>query len=695
MNQQRILWVATAVLVLGMTLALAGCGGGGGGSPPAPPAPAGLEITGDALQPVPDNPMLTGKLATNVPTAVLEPVPNATVELWEVDDSGALVGSAPINSVMASLTGSWKMTLPPGTDLNAKLVVLVRLAAGDMRGQVVSEHVTISPLSEFVLETLTSDGNDLGNVSPADVITLNGYVAAADVSKALGKGSLDEALQALDSQFADDTGYDSIVDTSQQPAGDATDVAGDYWYLDLGLQVSSFQYQLCAAEEGEFRVVGGADGTGTAQALGLTSFQLVQVATQPPPLAEAIALDYQLLWEVDVETPDAFTVDFTRNADGSLAVIEPFEEDICDPMSPCVGTGWRYPANAATFCPISPAPDNGVFAALVTERGVQYGLTPEGVIDTTNPLGTSYTYYLELLAKKGPVSNLDLDGRDFGWISFGRLMEAGAGRRLLSAGLGLVSFDPPAGEVTLELAELSLERLPDGTAALLAWDAVDGDENSPVPTIDGQEVAPYSLDEATGEVTISAGAPEQSKAFLANGGDFLMWRESEGMNEAYGENLINVAVRLPDEAPPDITNRDYKVLWMDLCYGEEGGTEMARTVGASLRFMPPQNNLAAISLPGLSLAGTGVYRQKANDLDTEPVGGNDELTLLGDWAWSGEAPGLMQFTVSEDGDDLYAQGFMNHDGTFGIFGLYSSQMNGSYGDACLGIALLIQQPSNE
>ncbi|MDF1703058.1 MAG: hypothetical protein P1V36_18060, partial [Planctomycetota bacterium] len=279
MNQQRILWVATAVLILGMTLALAGCGGGGGGSPPAPPTPAGLEITGDALQPVPDNPMLTGKLATNVPTAVLEPVPNATVELWEVDDSGALVGSAPINSVMASLTGSWKLTLPPGTDLNAKLVVLVRLAAGDMRGQVVSEHVTISPLSEFVLETLTSDGNDLGNVSPADVITLNGYVAAADVSEALGAGSLDDALLALDSQFADDTGYDSMLGASQQPAGDATDVAGDYWYLDLGLQVNSFMYQHCASEEGEFRVVGGADGTGTAQALGLTSCQAVQVAT--------------------------------------------------------------------------------------------------------------------------------------------------------------------------------------------------------------------------------------------------------------------------------------------------------------------------------------------------------------------------------------------------------------------------------
>ncbi|MDF1701652.1 MAG: hypothetical protein P1V36_10900, partial [Planctomycetota bacterium] len=433
-------------------------------------------------------------------------------------------------------------------------------------------------------------------------------------------------------------------------------------------------------------------------ALGTTSFQAVQVATQPPHPAATVALDYQLLWEVDVETLDAFTADFTRNADGSLAVIAPFEEEICDPLSPCAGTGWRYPANAATFCPISPAPDNGVFAALVTERGVQYGLTPEGVIDTTNPLGTSYSYYLELLAKKGPVSNQDLGGRDFGWISFGRLMEAGAGRRLLSAGLGLVSFDPQAGQVTRQLEELSLERLPDGMAAQLAWEDTDGDPNEPLPTSDGQETTAYVLDEATGEVTLDPLAPpsEQAKAFLANGGDFLMWRESEGMNEAYGENLINVAVRLSDEASPDVVFRDYKVLWMDLCYGEGGGTEMARTVGATLRFMPPENNLAAISLPALSLAGTGVYRQKANDLDTDPEGGNDELNLIGEWEWAGpgDPPGLMRFTVSEEGDNLYAQGFMNHDGTFGIFGLYSSQLNGSDGDACLGIALLIQQPSD-
>ena len=82
-----------------------------------------------------------------------------------------------------------------------------------------------------------------------------------------------------------------------------------------------------------------------------------------------------------------------------------------------------------------------------------------------------------------------------------------------------------------------------------------------------------------------------------------------------------------------------------------------------------------------------------HDADTAPTGGNDDLSLTGHWSWDDpETPGALSFTLEEDGDVIHAQGFMNFDGSFGVFRLWSSQLEGEGGDACIGIALLIREP---
>lgn len=698
MKHVGISWVVVTTLLTATALALAACGGGGGGGTPPAPPPTGMKISGEVLQPSAETMLRVGKLGALAPTTLLEPAPNATVELWEVDDDGDLIGVEPIATTMASLTGSWQFTLPVGMDLNAKLVVRVVLASGTMRGQVVTEFVTISPLSEFILQTLTSDGNDLGNVSPNDVITLKGYVEQADISKALDTGAVDEAIMALNEQFGDDTGYDSLLDQSQQPAGDATTATGQYWYADIGTQINSFGYSLAGVETAEFDVVGYADGTGTATSLGATSLLVVQPFSNPPPTA----FTYNLQWLLEIEGPDAFGGTFSQNADGSIVVLEPFEEDICDDLSPCAGTGWRYPENTVTFCPVSQAPENGVYAAVTTERGVQYGLTGDGVIDTTNPLGVEVSYYVELLAKKGLVPNTTIDGKVYGVLTFGQWMAAGGPR---SAIVGLAALQPTAtgpgaGTLAHESAELGLHRIPNAPppSATVAWENTGGDPNDPEPEEDAESGIPYTLDESTGEMTIGSGA-DQQKVFIGNGGDVLFWGHGEGENGIEGEVDFGVGVRLPTGEQPTVTAGSYKVLWMDLCYGEGGGTEITRSVAATIEFdplLPPLQAVTGVVGPSLNLMGTGVFRTKMSDGDTDPDGGNDDLDLSGTWTWEDiGTPGLMTFSLTEDSDTIHGRGFMNFDGSFGVFGLWSSQLDGSHGDACVGIALLIRQPSTE
>ena len=71
------------------------------------------------------------------------------------------------------------------------------VADGRAHGQVVTEFVSISPLSEFVLQTLAGSAGGLGNVTPAEVITLKGYVEEADLSQQLDTDDIDEALANL------------------------------------------------------------------------------------------------------------------------------------------------------------------------------------------------------------------------------------------------------------------------------------------------------------------------------------------------------------------------------------------------------------------------------------------------------------------------------------------------------------------
>ena len=701
MNKQLMTWATLVALLLGAPLVLASCGGGGGGSSGGgitPPPEPGLEIDGRVLQPSVENPSLRiAKLGFYAPTTLLDPVPGAIVELWEVDDDGNLLGTDPIGTTTASITGDWRITLPAGTNLHAKLVVLTRLGPDVLRGQVVSEFVTISPLSEFVLRSLTSDGHDLGNVSPTDVITLSGYVEEADLRKVLDTGSIDDALLGLASHFGEDTGFDTIVDDSQQPSADATSATGRYWYSDTGTQLNSFMYALSSLEVGEFDVVGHADGTGTATAAGLTSIVMAQ-----PLMMQPMGFSYGLVYEIEVEDPDAFGSTFSHNADGTVTVLQPFEEEICDPLSPCAGTGWRYAPATASFCPVSQRGDNGVYAAMVTERGIQYSLTGEGTIDADSPLGTSTSYYMELLAKQGPVLNADVHDTIYGAVAFGQGMASGKGdREVVGARVGIylqADEGTATGELGFDIEELRLRRTPDEQppTAYVRWDDTGpGGEDDPEPTTAGTSGIPYTLDEATGRLVYGLEGDER-QAFFGNGGDVVLMSDSMGENEGAAENYFGIGVRLPTEGQPMIDEGNYKVLWMDLCYGESGAMEVTRSVGATLDFQLAQMlvpGITSVVEPPLALTGSGVFRMKMHDADTAPTGGNDDLSLTGHWSWDdSETPGALSFTLEEDGDVIHAQGFMNFDGSFGVFRLWSSQLEGEGGDACIGIALLIREP---
>lgn len=704
MEARKNTFVTTLAMITCGALVLMSCGGGGGGTPPT-----GMTVSGDVLAPSSLSMTLhLGKIGAVGPLALLDPVPNATVELWEVDDSGNLIGTTPIATTMASLTGAWSFTLPVGLDLSANLVVRTILPTGTMHGQVVTDFISISPLSEFVLQSLASSAGGLGNVTTAEVVTLRGYVEEADLSKTLDTDDINEALSNLADKFVGNAGFDTLVATLAQPSADATALAGDYWYVDISAEVNSFGYTQCWAANAEVRITGEMDGSGTATSLSEAATGVSQVAGPLPPTLNALyAIDwsYGLQWFVDIEDADDFTAGFTRSADGTVTLLSPFEESICDVGSPCEGTGWRWPAFTTTFCPIRLDPANGVFVASVTERSVQYGLTPGGVVDAANPLGAAYHYYMEFLAKKGALTNTALDGTTFGLMHWGQSMEAGPGERLLWGGKSIAIFSADPGATTGSIDHRSdsygLIRTPaayPGTTASVMWMDDDGDINHPeYGTDDG--ILPYMLDETSGLLTISPAAPpdEQGRAYLGNGGDFLMWREWDGMNDSYGENVVSVGVRLATSANPSIDGRTYKVLWQDVCYGQDGATEMSRLLGATVTFTgtPPIPLRVGIVGPTVTLGGTGTFRYKSFDQDTEPDGGDDTISESGDWWWENDGFfGELAFTVDDEGDTINAEGFMNHDGSFGVFFVWSSNLDdiGNSGDACLGMAFLIRQP---
>ncbi len=88
----------------------------------------------------------------------LTPLPNATVELIRVDDSGDQVGGV-LATTETDSNGQYTLDLHSGVEPAGDLVVQIRGSSTTLQAMVTSETVNIDPISQFILDTLVNDPN--------------------------------------------------------------------------------------------------------------------------------------------------------------------------------------------------------------------------------------------------------------------------------------------------------------------------------------------------------------------------------------------------------------------------------------------------------------------------------------------------------------------------------------------------------
>src|SRR5262245_24136501 len=228
MTLRSVLAVFAALCLM---LALFACGGGGGGgsssAPPAsggggggggggnsnPPSASGGAITGSVSAP-------GGTIAFNRATGLrsmlaelffgrpalaalpgLAPVSSATVELIEIDSSGAQVGPA-LSSATTGANGGFSLATPAGFAPAAKFVVRASGTAGNrLDAMVTGATVDVDPTTDATRALVVAaliGGGSIARVTTAQVIEIQDTVEGllADVNTAgVGAAAFSDALR--------------------------------------------------------------------------------------------------------------------------------------------------------------------------------------------------------------------------------------------------------------------------------------------------------------------------------------------------------------------------------------------------------------------------------------------------------------------------------------------------------------------
>jgi len=631
-----------------------GCGGGGGDDGGV----AQLEISGAVIAPA-------GRLAQVGPD--LAPVPGATVELIEVDNLGVQVGPVLATSLTSS-TGNYTLVLPEGLSLSAMLVVRVTGTTGPMRGLVVSENVDITPTSEYVTRKLTSGGNTLDNISPNEVLKISGHLEQFDFFVA---PTIEETIAALDAEAGPSLA--PLLELAQQPAGDASAIAGNYHFAQLGLVLGTFPESFVFSDSGDITLADNGNGEGAITSISASESEAF-LGAQSNGSGGAM---YNLVVQFDLvnEQPN---LPFQVSADGSFTLLEPFEEEIFAPGEPGFPGGLRTPANATTLCPLA----DGLYAGVSYYEETVYDMTPDGTtLDLTRPRGDSFEYNLIFAVKKAPIANSAIDGKTYGVVSLGEFFLSSGAREVFSdvGTMAFTSTGTTTGTADGDFEPFDLGRTPlaDSLGANVAWGNTGaGGVDDPAPSVEA-EVLPYSLDPSTGALTLGAGTDEAEMASLASGGEFFVMTldldGGEPITEACRGLLLGIRL---GTANPSVSSKTYKVLVIEKGVGTNGSTCISRLLGASITITGAES---------LTLTGTGAMIGRANDLGDALESDTEVIDLDGTFSFTGSNG---RITMDIDGTKL--NGFMNADGSVGALRLHNSEI-AELGEASLGMVILIEQ----
>ena len=207
-------------LILTFTLALSGCGSSSDSTPATSDTSTSVTISGAVKTPSGaiarfegDRPFMLSALDFFISESMaaitgLTGVPDATVELIRIADDGTQVGAV-ITTELTNSSGEYTLELPDGVEPSGDLVVQIRGTTETLRAIVSSEAVDISPISEFILDSLIAKGLILSQLNVDDIQALVDEVEALDIDLQTAT-----TLAEAETILASDTTLAATIDTT-------------------------------------------------------------------------------------------------------------------------------------------------------------------------------------------------------------------------------------------------------------------------------------------------------------------------------------------------------------------------------------------------------------------------------------------------------------------------------------------------
>ncbi len=659
------------MLMLGAAMVLAACSGGNGGGSAigggGTPSPGGgseaTTIEGVASAPAsgvalfePSSPFQLALEFFVSPAAAaitgLEPVGGATVELVRIDDNGDQVGDV-LATTTTSTTGNYTLNVPAGVNLAGNLIVRIQGLGGvQMRAQAVTQEVDISPVSEFVLQKFIDNGADLENLTTSTVVELKGQVEEFDITAG---ADLTQMLATLEAETGDFV--DAQIYAAQSAPGNAANVAGGYHATEIGFRLHDADNGTGGDVEIEINRMHGmtlSDGGSGS----------VDVALGGEDSAGALLSHfgaYSLRYEAGVEVfEETFTAPLSEQ--GVLTIESPFEEDIDGDY------GWRQPPSVLR---LQKAASANVLAGIAEHVEVRYRTTDtdeDGIPDAVDPDqrdGDEVSRSLLLLAQE--ITDASVSGLtgDYGRVGF-RTAMSNAGfvelaierNKLTFDGAG--SFDAGAG-TSHELSSsgyLSVDFLAESGMSFTM--DVDGDLLTlNGDAVDGFVAADYGLVVLNGASATDDGNPD----------DELY------LDAAFDTTL---AVKLPISML-NLEGRTYRVVFLGM--EMDGSAFAVSNTRFDSVFRVTGVTTGELDVTSSYLRKDDMSAQVAIEVDSDaalPV----EIDLAAD--------GAMTITLTDDWGTFLVEGYMNQDGSLGVFHTRYADTGGEPIE--VGMLMLVETP---
>lgn len=670
---------ALALFVL-VSFILTGCGGGSSSGSTSPDTTAN-QVSGLASAPPATVALLEPshilELALEMvfpPLAAaitgLEPITGAQVELIRVDNAGEQIGDV-IATTRTSATGNYTLTLPAGVDLAGNLVVRIGATANEqIRSQVVSRTVNISPVSEYVLRKFIERGADLDSLALDTVVSLSGKVEEFDI--AAQAGDLSALLERLEQDAGDLV--NSQIDLALSEPASATALNGNYQGSNLTLVLGASE----SAGPGTFETQVFKD---SFELKALSGGNVEVTFTGGPALyAQLIASDNnsgaaQANTEIDLEDGGQDTVPATYTDNNVLTIQAPFYEEI----EPENDIGRRSPA---TDFRLQPVPGMGLMFAAPAEVLIAYALNENDAVDATRKVGEELKRGLEAFVRTpNDATTADLTG-EFGRVYLGTII-SDSGQIEAEAEASTITFDGATGTLDASAADrYSIVRannasVTGGKEGALAETAIPFSVNANGAVSFGQDEQGVALP--------PTGFVDDSFQFVAEAN---LGEAKDDLNQPIGPFMSKtLLLRLPETSgsTPAVSGKQYRIFSVGLGAGV-GTTGDLALIGSrfdSKLTMGTLTNGVGQATRDLSIA---VVRKTALESPITLSQRNSSLTT----EVTVQTDGTTVMTVA-DGDRLTTyDGFFNAEGSLGIFMVRVAE--GTAPANQLALAVLVEQP---